>query len=247
MITLAGLSKSFNNKLKIPKALNNLTLTVKRGEVFGFLGPNGAGKSTTIKLLLGFLKPDSGSMRINGITLGKTEYRHLVGYLPELPFFYTHLTALETLMLSGRLAGMDKRQVKVRSLQLLDRLSLGHAAKLKVGGFSKGMKQRLGLANGLIHDPPLLIFDEPMSGLDPLGRHQVKELIRELRSEGKTIFFSSHILSDIEELCDRIAIIHKGVLLYTGGVTGFVNENKTLEEQFIEIIRNHDEDCHVFA
>jgi len=227
--------------------VDNLSLDVSNGEIFGFLGPNGAGKSTTIKLLLGFLEPDSGSMLIDGRTVGKNEYRHLIGYLPELPFFYTHLTALETIMLSGQLSGMRKKEIKARGSQLLNRLSLGHAANQRVGGFSKGMKQRLGLANGLIHNPPLLIFDEPMSGLDPLGRHLVKQLMRELKSEGKTIFFSSHILSDIEELCDRIAIIHKGVLLCTNSVTEFVDEGKTLEEKFIEIIRNHDEECYVSA
>lgn len=238
MITITSLSKSFGKRhaRKRQLILNNISLSVQQSEVFGFLGPNGAGKSTTIKLLLGFLKPDSGTMQLNGKTVGIDEYRHLIGYLPELPFFYNHLTALETLSVSGRLSGMTKKEVKDTSCKLLARMNLAQASGQRVGSFSKGMKQRLGLANALIHNPPILILDEPMSGLDPLGRHQVKILIKNLRDEGKTIFFSSHILSDIEELCDQIAIIHKGNILYNGDLNEFMLEGKKLEEQFIKVI-----------
>lgn len=245
MILLDHLSKSFKKKSKHYQVLKEISLIVANGEVFGFLGPNGAGKSTTIKLLLGFLKADSGTMRVGDIIVGQQEYRHLIGYLPELPFFYNHLTAMETLLMSGRLSGMEKKAIKPAAEQLLARLSLSHAAKQKVGSFSKGMKQRLGLANALIHNPPLLILDEPMSGLDPMGRHQVKQLIKELQQEGKTVFFSSHILSDIEELCDRIAVIHKGVKLYEGEVQEFVANGKPLEENFIELIVGQEEEREV--
>ena len=150
-------------------------------------------------------------------------------------------------MLFRSLSGMKQKEVKDSAAHLLERLTLSHATGQKVGGFSKGMKQRLGLANALIHDPPILILDEPMSGLDPLGRYQVKQLIRDLKAEGKTVFFSSHILSDIEELCDRIAIIHTGELLYSGSVVDFVAENQNLEDNFIDIIRQKDEACCVDA
>ena len=242
-----NLCKSFGKKRIKKQVVKDLSLSVAEEEVFGFLGPNGAGKSTTIKMILGFLRPDSGSIEVSGIGTGLGEYRHLIGYLPELPFFYNHLTALETLMMSGKLSGMKKKEVKDSATHLLERLTLNHAAGQKVGGFSKGMKQRLGLANALVHDPPILILDEPMSGLDPLGRYQVKQLIRDLKTEGKTVFFSSHILSDIEELCDRIAIIHMGELLYSGSVVDFVADNQNLEDNFIDIIRQKEEACFVAA
>ena len=238
MIIVNSLSKAFGKGKKRQKVVDNLTLHILPGEVFGFLGPNGAGKSTTIKLLLGFLKPDDGTMRVREQIVGQEEYRNFIGYLPEFPFFYTHLTARETLFLSGRLSGMGRKHIRKRSDQLLEELDLAHAANKKVGDFSKGMKQRLGVVNALLHDPEILIFDEPMSGLDPLGRYLIKELIIKLKESGKTIFFSSHILSDIEELCDRIAVIHRGRLLYAGDIDGFEKkEGQNLESRFIEIIR----------
>lgn len=237
MIIVNSLSKVFGKNKKRQKVVDNLSLHILPGEVFGFLGPNGAGKSTTIKLLLGFLKPDGGTMRVRDKLVGHEEYRNFIGYLPEFPFFYTHLTAKETLYLSGRLSGMERKYIRKRSYQLLEELDLTPAANKKVGGFSKGMKQRLGVVNALIHDPEILIFDEPMSGLDPLGRYLIKEIIIKLKESGKTIFFSSHILSDIEELCDRIAVIHKGRLLYTGDIDGFEKkEGQNLEARFIEVI-----------
>jgi len=235
-IEITGIYKSFGSKRKKSRILKDLHISVRPGEVFGFLGPNGAGKSTTIKLLLGFLQADSGTMCINGKIIGKEEYRHHIGYLPELPFFYDHLTAMETLLLSGMLSGVRKQEAYMRAESLLTSMDLMHAARQSVGGFSKGMKQRLGMAGALIHDPEILILDEPMSGLDPMGRYQIKKLIIDLKSQGKTLFFSSHILSDIEELCDRISIIHKGVLLYTGKLEDFVQDGNTLEEQFIKTI-----------
>lgn len=235
-IAIDRLSKTFISSRKKNKALCDLSLTISQGEVFGFLGPNGAGKSTTIKLLLNFIKPDYGSLRIMGKTVGKEEFRHRIGYLSEFPFFYDHLTARETLLFSGRLSGMSKLAINQRIPMLFERMTLSDAADRRIGGFSKGMKQRLGMANALIHNPEILIFDEPMSGLDPVGRHQVKRLIAELKEEGKTIFFSSHILSDIEVLCDRIGIINKGILLYTGNLKDFLAAGSALEERFVSLI-----------
>lgn len=239
-IEISELNKSFGSGGKKSPAVTGLSLRIAQGEVFGFLGPNGAGKSTTIKLLLGFLKPDRGSLRILGKTVGQEEFRHRIGYLSEFPVFYDHLTARETLLLSGRLSGMTRQAIDQRISMLLARMTLAEAADRRVGGFSKGMKQRLGMANALVHDPEVLIFDEPMSGLDPVGRHQIKGLIAELRQEGKTIFFSSHILSDIEALCDRIGVIHKGVLLYSGGLQDFLPAGEGLEERFVRVIEEAD-------
>lgn len=239
-IEITNLDKAFGSRRKPNQALRNLSLTIAQGEVFGFLGPNGAGKSTTIKLLLHFLKPDSGSLNILGKAVGQKEFRHQIGYLAEFPVFYDHLTAKETLLLSGRLSGMTRQSIDQRIPMLLEHMNLTDAADRRVGGFSKGMKQRLGMANALVHDPEVLIFDEPMSGLDPVGRHQIKGLIAELKQAGKTIFFSSHILSDIEALCDRIGIIHKGVLLYSGGLENFLGTGKGLEERFVSVIEEAD-------
>ena len=242
-IEISSLNKGFGFGRKKNQALRDLTLTIAQGEVFGFLGPNGAGKSTTIKLLLRFLKPDCGSLKILGKTVGQEEFRHRIGYLSEFPVFYDHLTARETLLLSGRLSGMTRQAIDLRIPMLLERMNLTEAADRRVGGFSKGMKQRLGMANALVHDPEVLIFDEPMSGLDPVGRHQIKGLIAELKQEGKTIFFSSHILSDIEALCDRIGVIHKGVLLYSGGLGDFLSAGESLEERFVRVIEEADHAC----
>ncbi len=243
-IEILNLGKAFGSARKKNQAVVNLSLRIPQGEVFGFLGPNGAGKSTTIKLLLHFLRPDTGSLRIMGHAVGQEEFRHRIGYLSEFPFFYDHLTARETLLLSGRLSGMTRQTMNQRIPMLFDRMNLTEAADRRVKGFSKGMKQRLGMANALIHDPEVLIFDEPMSGLDPVGRHQIKKLIAELGQEGKTVFFSSHILSDIEVLCDRIGIINKGVLLYTGGLEDFLTDGAGLEECFIRVI---EEDNHAIV
>ena len=239
-IEIIGVSKSFASGRKKNRVLCNLSLAIPHGEVFGFLGPNGAGKSTTIKLLLHFLRPDIGSLRVMDHPVDQEEYRHRIGYLPEFPFFYDHLTARETLLLSGRLSGMPRALLRDRIPVLLKRMNLSEAIDQRMGGYSKGMKQRLGMANALIHDPELLIFDEPMSGLDPLGRHLIKGLITELRSQGKTVFFSSHILSDIEALCDRIGVIHKGRLLYAGGLQGFLQGTNDLEARFVAAINEAD-------
>lgn len=242
-IDISGVCKSFGRGRKCDLVVSNLSLSVAQHEVFGFLGPNGAGKSTTIKLLLNFLRPDSGALTVMGRVVGQDEFRRTIGYLSEFPFFYDHLSARETLWFSGRLSGVPGALLHERIALLLERMNLADAADRRVGGFSKGMKQRLGMANALVHDPEVLIFDEPMSGLDPLGRHLIKGLIAELRSQGKTVFFSSHILSDIEDLCDRIGIIHRGRLLYCGGLSEFLVEGTRLEDRFVEVVKEADHAC----
>jgi len=239
-IEITRVYKSFLSGRVKKHALTDISLTIQQGDVYGFLGPNGAGKSTTIKLLLNFLKPDSGDLCIYGNRVGKEEFRHRIGYLSEFPFFYEHLTARETLMLSGRLSGVPANTLKIRIPALLNGMSLGDVAGSKIRSFSKGMKQRLGMANALVHDPEVLVFDEPMSGLDPVGRHQIKKLITQLKKDGKTVFFSSHIISDIEELCDEIGIINKGNLLYSGGLAGFLATGSSLEESFIKAVEEAD-------
>jgi ABC-2 type transport system ATP-binding protein len=241
MIVIKKLSKKFGRNKDCQQVVCDLSLLVKSHEVYGFIGPNGAGKSTTIKLLLGFIKAHAGTMTINGHTVGTEEYRYNVGYLPELPFFNLHLTALETLYLSGRLSGKNKSYVKDRAAYLLKKMKLSAAGDKKIGGFSKGMKQRLGMANALIHDPKVLILDEPMSGLDPLGRHLMKKLILSQKDAGKTIFFSTHILSDIEDLCDRIGLIHRGHLLYEGDIELF-HKGDDIESSFVKIVNRWDQE-----
>ncbi len=240
-IKINSINKGFGTGRKHNSVLHHLTLTVAQGEVFGFLGPNGAGKSTTIKLLMNFLHPDKGDITILGNRVGKEEFRKEIGYLSEFPFFYEHLTAHETLMISGRLSGDSKEDLLGRIPKLLAKMNLSDAVQQRVSGFSKGMKQRLGMATALIHNPKILILDEPMSGLDPLGRHLMKSIILELKKEGKTIFFSSHILSDIKELCDRIGIIHKGHLLYCGNLTDFLSDEQDMEESFVSLISEADD------
>jgi ABC-2 type transport system ATP-binding protein len=243
-ITFCEVSKLFQARRQKIHALHQLTLEVGKGEVFGFIGPNGAGKSTTIKLLLGFIRADAGSMAILGRRIGGDEFRQHIGYLPEIPCLYENLTARETLHFAGRLHQMPPGLVQQRLPQLLARVDLAHAADQRVATFSKGMKQRLGMAAALIHDPRVLILDEPMSGLDPVGRHLIKHLILELHGQGKTIFFSSHILGDVETLCSRIGVIHKGHLLYQGAMADF-RRSDDFETRFIQVIEewNHAQSC----
>ena len=199
-----------------------------------FLGPNGAGKSTTIKLLLNLIRPTSGSLSIMGRNSSEKSVRKLIGYLPENPFFYDHLSAKELLWFGGKSCGMDNRTIKERTLSLLEELELVHAMKRPLRSYSKGMVQRAGLALALIHDPKILILDEPMSGLDPMGRKKVFDLILNLKNNGKTVFFSSHILHDIERLCDRAAILINGNLQKLVNVKTDLPGGKTLENLFME-------------
>jgi ABC-2 type transport system ATP-binding protein len=198
------------------RALDRLTLEISRGEVFGFLGPNGAGKTTTLKLLMQLIFPTSGRAEILGRPVGDINTRRRIGYLPENPSFYDYLTAEELLGYFGELFGYSGADRRKRVSALLDRVGIGGERRLQLRRFSKGMIQRVGIAQALLNDPDVIFLDEPMSGLDPLGRRDVRQLILELRDQGRTVFFSSHILSDAEALCRRVAVVAGGRLAATG-------------------------------
>lgn len=199
------------------RALDGLSLTVEGGEIFGFLGANGAGKTTTLKLLMRLIYPTAGQARILDHDIGDTGMHARIGYLPENPYFYDYLTAREFMEYCAELFGYDRSARARRSRELLARVSLDEKSWDKqLRKFSKGMLQRVGLAQSLVNDPEIVFLDEPMSGLDPIGRRQVRDLISSLRAEGKTVFMCSHILSDIEILCDRVAIMRRGRLAHTG-------------------------------
>jgi ABC-2 type transport system ATP-binding protein len=198
------------------RALDRLTLEIERGEVFGFLGPNGAGKTTTLKLLMQLIYPTSGRAEILGRPVGDIEVRRRIGYLPENPSFYDYLTAEELLGYFGDLFGYSASARRKRVSDLLDRVGIGAERRLQLRKFSKGMIQRVGIAQALLNDPEVVFLDEPMSGLDPLGRRDVRSLILELRDQGRTVFFSSHILADAEALCRRVAVVAGGRLAASG-------------------------------
>jgi ABC-2 type transport system ATP-binding protein len=202
--------------LKRKTSLENLTMQVEDGEVFGFLGPNGAGKSTTIKLLMGIIFPTAGSAKILGKPVSDVTMHRDIGYLPEQPYFYDYLTAAEVLDYFARFHGFSAAERKNRVQKMLQQVGLGTAGKIQLRKFSKGMLQRVGLAQAILHDPKLVILDEPMSGLDPVGRREVRDIILELKNAGKTILFSTHILSDAEMLCDRVGVIAGGQLRGVG-------------------------------
>jgi ABC-2 type transport system ATP-binding protein len=201
------------------RALDRLSLEIEPGEVFGFLGPNGAGKTTTLKLLMQLIFPSSGQAEILGRPVGDVATRRRIGFLPENPHFYDHLTAEELLTYFARLFGYSPADRPARVAALLDRVSIGAERRLQLRKFSKGMIQRVGIAQALINDPEVLFLDEPMSGLDPLGRRDVRQLILDLRDQGRTVFFSSHILADAEALCGRIAVVAGGRLAAVGRVS----------------------------
>lgn len=230
-IEIESLKKTFKTK-KYTKveALKGITFSVDAGEVFGFLGPNGAGKSTTIKLLMGLIRPDSGTAKLMGKDIKSASVRKHVGYLPENPSFFDYLTGSEYLRFAGKSFGMSNAEVAESIEKVLELFELKDAAKRRIRQYSKGMVQRLGLAQALLHDPDVYILDEPMSGLDPVGRALVKNVILELKAKGKSVFFSTHIISDVEAVCDRVGIISGGVLksiekvetILSAGIAGYV-------------------------
>jgi ABC-2 type transport system ATP-binding protein len=203
--------------------LKPLFLEVQQGEVFGFLGPNGAGKTTTLKLLMGLIFPTAGTALILAKDWRDPEVRKRIGFLPEQPYFYDQLTARELLDYYGSLSGLPRSGRGERISRMLERVGLAESGDVQLRKFSKGMLQRVGIAQAILHDPDVVFLDEPMSGLDPLGRKEVRDLIQSLKQEGKTVFFSTHILSDAEALCDRIAVLHKGELRGTGAVAELVS------------------------
>lgn len=220
-IEILGLEKTYKVGFwhkRAKRALEPLHLTVEEGEIFGFLGPNGAGKTTTLKLLMGLVFPTAGSARILGRDWTDPEVKAQIGFLPEQPYFYDYLTAHELLDYYGQLSGVSASDRKRRIPEVLSRVGLRDVKGLQLRKFSKGMLQRAGIAQAILHNPRLVFFDEPMSGLDPIGRREVRDLMEQLKQEGKTVFFSTHILSDAESLCDRVAIIHKGVLRSVGAI-----------------------------
>jgi ABC-2 type transport system ATP-binding protein len=220
-IEITGLAKTYSvgfwrKKSKI--ALRALDLTVEQGEVFGFLGPNGAGKTTTLKMLMGLVFPTGGSAKILGMDMNDPTVKAQIGFLPEQPYFYDYLTARELLTYYGRLSGVPAKEISKRAEAMLARVGLPDAGDVQLRKFSKGMLQRVGIAQAILHDPKVVFLDEPMSGLDPMGRREVRDLMSELKKEGKTVFFSTHILSDAESLCGRVAVIHQGELRGVGAV-----------------------------
>ena len=221
-IETEGLSKDFLVGFWRPRpyrALDALTLTVDDGEVFGFLGPNGAGKSTTLKLLMQLIFPSSGHARILGKPVGDVQVRQRIGFLAENPYFYDYLTAEEVLSYFARLFGYRGADVTARVSSVLDEVGIAGERRMRLRQFSKGMLQRVGLAQAIINDPQIVFLDEPMSGLDPLGRRQIRDLILRLKARGCTVFFSSHILSDAEALCSRVAIMAQGRLVASGALS----------------------------
>ena len=219
-------------------AVKNLSLSVESGGIYGLLGPNGSGKSTTLKILLGLVTPDSGSARIFGADCRSYRSRREVGFLPENPYFYKFLTAAETLRFYGKVCGIPARDLSKRIPELLDLVGLADARDRRVGGFSKGMLQRIGLAQALIQDPRLLVLDEPTAGVDPAGSHQIRDLILALKKRGKTILLTSHLLEQVQEICDRVGIMARGEMVREGPLeelvavknqTEFIVENATPE------------------
>jgi ABC-2 type transport system ATP-binding protein len=220
-IEIVGLEKIYNAgfwRKRSKRALRPLNLAVEEGEIFGFLGPNGAGKTTTLKILMGLVFPTGGTARILDMELDDPRMKSQIGFLPEQPYFYDHLTARELLHYYGQLSGLDAKLLSRRVDGMLEQVKLSSSANVQLRKFSKGMLQRVGIAQAILHDPKVVFLDEPMSGLDPMGRREVRNLIEELKARGTTVFFSTHILSDAEALCDRVGIIHLGELRGVGAV-----------------------------
>jgi len=232
---LSGVKKRFGKTV----ALDGLDLQVRPGELFSVLGPNGAGKSTTMKIITGSMAPTAGEVRVAGFDVFEDpiEVKKRIGYLPEMTYYYKFLTAEELLRFYAKIFGLPRGETDKRIDQLLKLVELEHARKRPIKSYSKGMQQRVGLAQALINNPDLLIFDEPTSGLDPLGRMKVREIIQRLKDEGKTVFFSSHELGEVETVCDRVAIIHQGDLKVVGRVGEIrKSQHANLEQAFLEII-----------
>jgi len=219
---------------KMTRVLRNVTFSVERGEIFGFIGPNGAGKTTTFKSILGFAKPTEGSIELLGRDSEDPDAKRKIGYLPENPYFYDYLTGEELLIYMGELHGLGRKFLEVKAGELLEKVRMSHARKVQMRKYSKGMLQRIGIAQSLINDPEFIILDEPMSGLDPIGRREIKDLILEEKRKGKTILLSSHMLSDVEALCDRVGIIMGGTLIKTGSLSELLKEIHTDYEMHVE-------------
>lgn len=229
-VEILGLEKIYATGFwrKKPKVgLKSLHLEIPQGEVFGFLGPNGAGKTTTLKLLMGLMFPSAGTARILNQPWRDPSVRARIGFLPEQPYFYDHLTPVELLDYYGTLSGVSAAERRLRIPRLLERVGLSEHGRTQLRKFSKGMLQRVGIAQAVLHEPEVVFLDEPMSGLDPLGRREVRDFIQSLNREGKTVFFSTHILADAEALCHRVAVLNKGELRGVSVVAELVSQNRS--------------------
>jgi ABC-2 type transport system ATP-binding protein len=233
VVTLQEVSKAFGSL----RAVNGLTLSIRQGEILGFLGANGAGKTTTIKMLLGFFRPDAGRLSVWGKDPSEPAARSRIGYMPETAYYYPYLHVRELLSLYGGLCGMEKAAIRADSERLIELVGLSDAGTRLLRHYSKGMLQRAGIAQALLHDPDLLILDEPFTGLDPLARIQFRDLILQLKEQGKTIFFSSHELSEAELICDRVAILKEGSLVWCGTMRDVAGDGQqNLERIFIKML-----------
>lgn len=226
------------------RALDGLNLTVQKGEAFGLLGPNGAGKTTTQKLLLGLIKPTSGTISVLGKPPGDKQTLERVGFLPENPYFYAYLTAQEFLDFFAQLFDLKGKEKNDRIKELLDLVSLAEAKDRPIRKFSKGMMQRLGVAQALINDPDLIFFDEPNSGLDPIGRRDIRQIMLLLKSQGKTIFFNSHMLPDVKDICDRVGILHRGKMVGQEKISDICKAGtyQELEDYFMNTINQAEDE-----
>ena len=234
-IQIDGLTKDYAVgfwRKTMRRSLDHLTLEVNEGEAFGFLGPNGAGKTTTLKLLMGLIFPTSGGAQVRGRSIADVGMHREIGYMPEQPYFYDYLTARELLDYFARFFGYSRAEREERIKKFLERVGLAGSADVQLRKFSKGMLQRVGIAQAILHDPQVVFLDEPMSGLDPVGRREVRDIILELKNQGRTIFFSTHILSDAEMLCDRVAVLLGGKLQGVGAPREIVS----MEVQGMEIL-----------
>jgi ABC-2 type transport system ATP-binding protein len=236
-ISINGISKIFPLPFRKGKgllAVDNVSIRLEPGEIYGLIGPNGSGKSTTMKILLGLVTPTHGTSTIFGKASHAVESKHEVGFLPENPYFYKHLTGAETLRFYGRLCGLSHTQIRERTEELLDLVELQGARDRRLGGYSKGMLQRIGLAQALIHRPKLLVLDEPTAGVDPVGSRQIRDLILKLSEEGITVFLCSHLLEQVQEICHRVGIIFRGKLVREGTLEELIS----VEDQTEIILRN---------
>jgi ABC-2 type transport system ATP-binding protein len=228
IVRVEGLVKDFRPGfgLRKKRVLHGISFEVRRGEVFGFIGPNGAGKTTTLKVLMGLIRASGGRAELLGHAVGESSYRREVGFAPESPYFYDFLTGREILTFYAQLCDVERARIAGRVDEVLAHVGLSHAGDARLRTYSKGMLQRIGIAQALVHDPSVLFLDEPMSGLDPVGRKEIRDLIVRLNREGKTVFMNTHILSDVEMICDRVAIIVAGRIAYQGALEAIDGERK---------------------
>lgn len=232
VLATRGLSKTYVKPFSRSKvtAVRDVSFQVERGDIFGFLGPNGAGKTTTIKMITGLIGATAGGIQIFGVPAPAPDAMARVGYLPENPYVYPYLTPREFVTMCGRLSGLSGARLKLRAVEVIERVGMGYAMDRAARTLSKGMLQRTALAAAIVHDPELLILDEPMSGLDPVGRKEVRDVVVEEKNRGRTVFFSSHILSDVEMLCDRVCILRRGEVVVAGTLGELLHEGKRRSE-----------------